>query len=143
MDFFIGTNKLRNSNGRFIAQGQTIMQVEQGQQQGELFLTLELYNPTGTSVAKLIRNQWEGDNPDRFELAIEPGHVIVRDTALKNIVIQMKVDDGQTVNISQAKFYLPNGTVSEITPEWWRMGNKFELKDVDVDLEGGAIEMQE
>ena len=38
---------------------------------------------------------------------------------------------------------LSKGTLSEVSVEWWRVGNKMELTGIDTDLEGGAIELPE
>jgi hypothetical protein len=51
--------------------------------------------------------------------------------------------ENQKVNIPAAKFYTSKGTLSEVSAEWWRVGNKMELTGIDTDLEGGAIELPE
>ena len=57
-------------------------------------------------------------------------------------IFSLKKESQTEVLVPQAKFYLPGGIVSEVTPEHWHVGNKLELKDVDTDLHGGAIEIQ-
>ncbi len=51
--------------------------------------------------------------------------------------------ENKTVNIPAAKFYTSKGTLSEVSAEWWRVGNKMELTGIDTDLEGGGIELPE
>jgi hypothetical protein len=67
----------------------------------------------------------------------------MQDTTLNTLVIQLEKIDERTVSIPTAKFYTSKGVLSEISSEGWRVGNKMELKDVDLDLGGGGIELPE
>jgi len=107
-----------------------------------LLLTMNLYNPTGTQVAKLERNTWVSNDQDRFELNAGPESVMLVDNTLKGVVILLKIEDHNRITIPQAKFYLPSGRVSEVTADGWQVGNTIELKGTDIDLDGGVIEIQ-
>ena len=141
MDVSIGSNQLRNTNGIFQAEGRDLIRVAFGDD-GAMLLSMELYNPAGTRVAKLEHNEWTSNDQDRFELKIEGDKVILVDKTLKSVILAVKKESQTAVAVPQAKFYLPSGMVSEVTAEHWHVGNKLELKDVDVDLNGGAIEIQ-
>jgi hypothetical protein len=69
--------------------------------------------------------------------------VKVEDTTLKTVVMEIHKKQDQTVSIPAAKFYTSKGTLSEVSPEWWRVGNKMELTGIETDLEGGGIELPE
>ncbi|MCY4612481.1 MAG: hypothetical protein OXB94_02515 [Nitrospira sp.] len=142
MDISIGSNQLRNTNGTFVAQDQDLIKVEHKVDDGAILLSMQLYNPAGSQVAKLERNAWASNDQDRFELRADPESVTVIDNTLKGVVFFVKKDGETGIQIPQAKFYLPGGTVSEVTAEQWHVGNKMELKDADIDLQGGAIEIQ-
>ena len=142
MDISIGSNQLRNTNGTFVAQDQHLIKVEHKAEDGSILLSMDLYNPAGSQVAKLERNEWTSNDQDRFELRAEPESVTVLDNTLKGVVFLVKKNGERGIQIPQAKFYLPGGTVSEVTAEQWHVGNKMELKDADVDLQGGGIEIQ-
>lgn len=142
MDIAIGSNQLRNTNGIFMAQDQDLLKVEQKAEDGSLLLSMDLYNPAGSQVAKLERNEWASNDQDRFELRTDAESVTVIDNTLKGVVFFVKKNGEHGIQVPQAKFYLPGGTVSEVTAEHWHVGNKMELKDADVDLQGGAIEIQ-
>ncbi len=142
MDISIGSNQLRNTNGIFVAQDQDLIKVERTAEDGSLLLSMNLYNPAGSQVAKLERNEWTSNDQDRFELRVDPESVTVIDNTLKGVVFLVKKHGDRDVLIPQAKFYLPGGTVSEVTAEQWHVGNKMELKDADIDLQGGGIEIQ-
>ena len=142
MDISIGSNQLRNTNGIFVAQDQDLIKVEQKAEDGSLLLSMALYNPAGSQVAKLERNEWTSNDQGRFDLRADPESVTVIDNTLKGVVFLVKKNGEHGIQVPQAKFYLPGGTVSEVTAEQWHVGNKMELKDADIDLQGGAIEIQ-
>jgi len=142
MDISIGSNQLRNTNGIFVAQDQDLIKVEHKPEDGSILLSMDLYNPAGSQVAKLERNEWTSNDQDRFELRADPESVTVIDNTLKGVVFLVKKNGERGIQIPQAKFYLPGGTVSEVTAEQWHVGNKMELKDADVDLQGGGVEIQ-
>ncbi|MCH8041326.1 MAG: hypothetical protein IH977_13445 [Nitrospinae bacterium] len=142
MDILIGSNQLRNTNGIFVAQEQEFIKLELGENDSGLLLTMNLYNPTGTQVAKLERNTWVSNDQDRFELNAGPESVMLVDNTLKGVVILLKIEDHNRITIPQAKFYLPSGRVSEVTADGWQVGNTIELKGTDIDLDGGVIEIQ-
>ena len=141
MDILIGSNHLRNTNGIFQAEGQLLIQVAISDD-GTLLLSMALYNPAGTQVAKLEHNTWASNDQDRFELKIDGDKTLLVDKTLKGVIFSLQKESQTEVLVPQAKFYLPGGIVSEVTPEHWHVGNKLELKDVDTDLHGGAIELQ-
>ncbi len=142
MDIAIGSNLLRNTNGIFMAQTHDLVQLDRKKEDGTLYLSIEIFTPTGTQAGKLERNEWVTNNQDRFELKIEPTSVTLTDKILKGVVIQADSNDDGIVTIPQAKFYLPDGKLSEVTSESWQIGNKIELKGADVDLHGGPIEIE-
>ena len=143
MDIHIGTNTLRNTNGIFSAHGQELVRVELSESDGAVFLSMGLFMPTGSEVAKLERNSWVSNDGDRFEITAGPHAVEVRDTTLKNVVIQLAIDETQKIQVPLAKFYTSKGMLSEVSAEWWRVGNKLELTGVEMDMEGGNIELPE
>ncbi|MCA9472076.1 MAG: hypothetical protein MRJ96_01650 [Nitrospirales bacterium] len=143
MDIMIGSNVLRNTNGIVTAHGHEHVRIELGEDQASVLLTMEMYMPTGTQVAKLEKNVWTLNEGDRFELTTDPEGLKIVDTTLKNVVIELKAEKNKPLTVGQAKFYTSKGTLSEVTPEWWRVGNKMELNGIDMDLEGGVIAMPE
>ncbi len=142
MDIEIGSNHLRNTNGTFVVQDQDLITVERHADNGGLLLSIDLYNPAGTRIARLERNQWTSNEHDRFEIRASPESVTLVDHTLKAPVFSVHAQADDNVRVSHAKFYLPGGTVSEVTADGWHVGNKLELKNADVDLQGGAIEIQ-
>ena len=141
MDIELGTNTLRNTNGIFMAHGKEQLRIEWLEEGKKLALSMGVFMPTGTEVARLHRNTWENNPGDRFVLTELPDRVKLEDTTLKTVVMEIQTKPHQTVAIPAAKFYTSNGTLSEVSPEWWRVGNKMELAGIESDLEGGGIEL--
>ena len=143
MNIQLGTNTLRNTNGTFLAHGKEQLRIEWVEDQQKMALTMGIFMPTGTEVATLKQNTWETNPNDRFLLISTPELLKVEDTTLKTTVMEIHKAENQTVNIPSAKFYTSKGTLSEVSAEWWRVGNKMELAGIDTDLEGGGIELPE
>ncbi len=78
MDITIGSNQLRNTNGIFQAEGLDLIRVALSDD-GAILLSMDLYNPAGTQVAKLEHNDWTSNEQDRFELKIEGETAILVD----------------------------------------------------------------
>ncbi len=142
MDIAIGSNQLRNTNGIFVAQDQDLIKVERHAEDRGILLSMDLYNPAGTRIARLERNQWTSNEHNRFEIQTSPESVTLVDHTLKGSVFSVQTHAEDSVHVPQAKFYLPGGTVSEVTADSWHIGNRMELKNADIDLQGGPIEIQ-
>ena len=143
MDIQLGTNTLRNTNGIFVAHGKEQLRIEWLEDGQKLALSMGVFMPTGTEVATLKHNVWETNPADRFLLTTTPEMIKVEDTTLKTTVMEVHKADNQCVKIPAAKFYTSKGALSEVSAEWWRVGNKMELTGIDTDLEGGGIELPE
>jgi len=143
MDIQLGTNILRNTNGTFIADGKEQVRIEWLGEDKKLALSMGVFMPTGTEVATLKHNVWETNPSDRFVFTETPDSLKVEDTILKTVVMEIHKETDQSVKIPSAKFYTSKGTLSEVSAEWWRVGNKLELTGLDTDLEGGGIELPE
>lgn len=143
MDIQLGTNILRNTSGIFLAHGKEQLRIEWLTDAQKLVLTMGVFMPTGTEVATLKHNEWKTNPNDRFLLTSTPEMLKVEDTTLKTTVMEIQKAENQSVKILAAKFYTSKGTLSEVSAEWWRVGNKMELTGIDTDLEGGGIELPE
>ena len=143
MDIQLGTNTLRNSNGVFLDHGKEQLRIEWGEVTKELILSMGVFMPTGTEVATLKSNEWENNPGERFVITTTPEGVKVEDTTLKTVVMEVQKSADQGVKISSAKFYTSKGVLSEVSSEWWRVGNKMELTGIEMDMEGGGIQFPE
>ena len=128
MDFSIGTNVLRNTNGIVIAHGEELLRVELDGDTQSLTLSMDIFMLTGKKEGKLERNTWVENEENRFELQTNPESITLVDNTLKNVVIELKREESNTILIPRGKFYTSKGTISEVSQDWWRVGNKMELK---------------
>ncbi len=140
MDIQIGTNTLRNTNGVFLAHGKEHIRIELVDEDQKVSLSMGVFMPTGTEAATLKQNTWESNSGERFTLTQTPGSVKIEDTTLNTVVMEIQKGENNLVVIPKAKFYTSKGVLSEVSDEWWRVGNKMELTSFDADLEGGGIE---
>lgn len=141
MDIQLGTNLLRNTNGTFLAHGREQLRIELLDDEPLVALTMAVFMPTGTEVAMLKRNVWEANSGDRFVLTSTADTLKVEDRTLRTTVMEIHRNAPQSVSIPTAKFYTSKGSLSEVSAEWWRVGNKMELTGIDTDLEGGGVEL--
>ena len=124
MDIRLGTNTLRNSSGVFFDHGKEQLRIELEEETQAPTLSMGVFMPTGNEVATLKCNQWENNPNDRFVLTKTSDGVKVEDTTLKTVVLEVQKESEQSVNIPAAKFYTSKGTLSEVSPEWWRCGQQ-------------------
>lgn len=141
MNLSMGPNLLRNTNGVFTVKVHNQIVLEIGETDGELLLTMDLYDPTGAQIAKLNRNAWISNHEDRFVITTNPKAIVLTDTTLKDVIIEANLVEKDRIAIPRAKFCTPDGALSEVTLDWWRISNTMELKGADIDLCGGAVEM--
>ena len=88
MNLSMGSNVLRNTNGVFTVKGNNQIVLEIGETDGELLLTMDLYDPTGAQFAQLHQNTWVSNNEDRFVITKSPKSIVLTDTILKDVVIE-------------------------------------------------------
>ena len=75
--------------------------------------------------------------PDRYITGIMRAIPDIRSAT----ICELATDETKKIEIPVAKFYTSKGVLSEVSAEWWRVGNKMELTGIDMDLEGGTIEL--
>ena len=137
----MGSNLLLNTNGVFTVKGNNQIVLEIGETDDELLLTMDLYDPTGAQIAKLSRNTLVSNNEDRFTITTNPKSVVLTDNKLKDVIIEANLVEKDHIAIPRAKFFTPEGSLSEVTLDWWRVANTMELKGADIDLCGRAVEL--
>src|SRR5688572_29691264 len=105
MDIELGTNILRNTNGVIMAHGKEQLRIEWVEEEKRLVLSMGVFMPTGTEVARLTCNVWEYNPDNRFVLTESPDAVKVQDTTLKTVVMEIHKKSEQNIAIPTAKFY--------------------------------------
>ena len=123
MELNIGSNIIHNTCGVIRVQGEKQINLESEERNGQLLLTMDIYDSKGNHIAKLCRNTWEFNDNDRFEVTSSPPSIKLIDKTSADILIEVNVVDKDTVQILRGKFYTHEGNLLEITPQFWRIEN--------------------
>ena len=137
MEFSMGSNTIRNTNGVIKAEGKDQVLLEIGTDL-QVLLTMDIYDAKGTHVAKVIRNTFAFDYKDRFRLTLKPRTVLLVNRELGTVLIEAALLDKDKVQVIQGSFYSCKGHLVEITPRCWRvMGDT--ISGTIFDSHGGAV----
>jgi hypothetical protein len=88
---------------------------------GQLLLTMDLYDAAGTHIAKLRRNAW-AFHQSRFDITTRPDDLTLTDIASGDTVLKARVLGPDIIDITQGAFFTHKGTLLEITPHYFRVG---------------------
>jgi len=148
MEFLIGSNIFRNTNGVIKIHGKEQLVLEYKPEQGLLLLTIDLYGETGTHVAHLRRNTMALNQDGRFAIEVHraapdmPGDVPavrLRDQQSGTLVFEAGAVSEQKIHITTGKFFSHKGLPVEITPHYCRIGSGMTLFGDIVDGRGGMV----
>jgi hypothetical protein len=138
MELNIGSNILRNTSGVLRVAGREQIFLEVGEN-GQLLLTMDLYDQTTKHIAKLRRNAWAFNEGDRFAITTNPSDLTLRESKSGAIVVRARVVDQTHIEIPQGRFFTHQGHLVEITPEQWRVAGGLTMSGNVFDGGGGAV----
>ena len=148
MELTLGSNSFRNSNGVVRLQGKEQVVLELRAVDGQLLLTMDLYDPAGTHVAHLRRNAWAFNQGDRFALSDSPPALplFTNSTWLKltdhetgEIVFEARVVQNDQIQVPSGKFYTHKGQLFEITAHLCRLEGGPAMFGDAIDVGGGPV----
>ena len=108
MELNIGSNILRNTSGVLKVAGQEQISLEVGGN-GQLLLTMDLYDQTGKHIAKLRRNAWAFNEGERFAITTNPSDLTLRESKSGAIVVRARVLDATHIEIPEGRFFTHRG----------------------------------
>jgi hypothetical protein len=138
MELVIGSNRILNTSGVLNVAGSEQVFLETSED-GQLLLTMDIYDAQGQHIAKLRRNAWAFNQVDRFSITTNPRDLTLTDTASGQLVVSAKVVGRSTIEIPEGEFFTHNGHLLEITPEYWRIDNSITMSGNTIDSCGGAV----
>ena len=138
MELNIGSNILRNTSGVLKVAGQEQIFLEVGEN-GQLLLTMDLYDETGKHIAKLRRNAWAFNEGERFAITTNPSDLTLRESKSGAIVVRARVLDPTHIEIPEGRFFTHRGHLLEITPDYWRVAGGITMSGNIFDGGGGAV----
>ncbi len=138
MEVGMGSNVIRDTNGVFKIEGkdQILLELDKA----GLLLTMDVYDPKGIQVAKVIRNVFSFDYKDRYRMIAKPSSLMLVDREHNIVLIEVAFVDvlNKKVQVLQGNFYSHKAHPIEITPRCWRvMGTA--VSGTTFDCHGGAI----
>lgn len=148
MEFLIGSNIFRNTNGVVKIHGKEQLVLEYKPERGLLLLTIDLYGEAGNHIAHLRRNALALNQDGRFAIEVHqaapdvPGDVPsvrLRDQQSGALVFEASTLSDQKIHITIGKFFSHKGLPVEITPHYCRIGSGMTLFGDIVDSRGGMV----
>ena len=137
MELIIGSNIIRNTSGVLNVAGKEQIFLEIGTD-GQLLLTMDIYDDRSHHIAKLRRNAWAFNENNRFSINTDPSSLKLIDNKTGEVVVEVNVIDKDRIQISKGYFYTHKGDLLEITPEFWRIHGVTMSGNV-IDSCGGAV----
>ncbi len=121
MQLTIGSSRLSNTDGVISVRGNQQILFEWGPFEPKLLLTMDLYNISGSHIARLRRNQWTFNDRDRFVFTADAGGVSLVDTRSSEVILEARVVSGESVVVTRGVFNSSAGRQIEITKEDWNV----------------------
>lgn len=137
MELNIDSNIIRNTSGVLNVAGEEQIFLEIGGD-GQLLLTMDIYDTGRQHVAKLRRNAWAFNNNDRFTITTHPSSLKLIDKETSEVVVEANVIGINQIQILNGRFYTHRGDLLEITPQFWRI-HGITMSGNIIDSCGGAI----
>jgi hypothetical protein len=122
MEINIGSDIFRNTSGVLSISGKNQIFLEIGGKDQRLLVSMDLYDRGGRHEAKLKRNVWVFNNGDLYRVTPQPLSLRIINADTDESVVEIRVVDQNKVKIPQGKFYTHQGTLLEITPGHWKIG---------------------
>ena len=104
---------------------------------GQLLLTMDVYDSARNHVAKLRRNAWAFNKEDKFEVTTTPASLKLIDKKTRDVVVEVNVESKDIIKILRGKFYTHTGELLEVTPQFWSIGGGVKMSGNTFD--GGAV----
>ena len=141
MELDVGTNIIRDTSGVLKVQGKEQISLE-FREDGQLLLTMDIYDSQGRHIAKLRRNAWAFNDKERFEVTTSPASLKLTDRESGAIVVEASVVGKDKIRIPQGTFYTHRGQLLEITSEFWRIPGSLTMSGNVIDGAGAAVAIE-
>ncbi len=138
MEINIGSNIIRNTNGVLNVEGKDQISLEV-REDGQLLVTMDIYDDAGKHPARLLRNAWTFNKGDRFSVTTNPSDLSLTDSSTGEIVVRVRVIDRGHLEVPEGRFYTHKGHLLEITPEYWRVAGIITMSGNTIDSCDGAV----
>ncbi len=115
-EFILGSNVVHNCSGVLIADGSELFYLERGQRDDQLLLSVDVFDRSGSRLAKLRRNAW-AFHQDAYEVTTAPSSLTLVATATGDVVLSAKVHGHSSIEVDGGDLYAAEGTRVQISPD--------------------------
>jgi hypothetical protein len=134
----IGTNRITNTSGVLVVMGHPQIKLER-RRDGQLLLTMDIYDSAGRHVARLRRNAWVFNLGDEYASTTDPASLSLTHTPSREVLVEVSVKSTSEIHIVRAKFYTSTGMLIEATKEHLKVGQVVTMTGSEFDAVGAAI----
>ena len=121
MQILIGSNLFKDIPSILNVDGKNQIYLEIGERDQQLLLTIDIYNSNGDHVAKLRRNAWVFRKEDIYEITTNPKSLKLIDRENNETILEIKVTNRNSIEITKGRFYTPNGSLIEIARDYLKI----------------------
>ena len=138
MDVKIGPHWYRNSNGTIEIEGLPQIELSFRKVGSNLRLNFAIFDNVGRMHAKVEASSMIINEQGAYELVKKEDGLLIQHTNSKKPVLDLKVIEGQSVDIPQGEFYTLRGHLLTITPLEWSV-EKTKEREGETDVKGKAV----
>ena len=142
MDFAIGSNHYRNASNSIEIDGLGQFSFEHNRRYNEMTLRGFVYDKKGNLVGKIAESSLAINIQGEFEVRPEPSIVKLLRRETEEVLLEVKFQDRDHVQIHKAKLYSIKGRPFEVTPKHWKLGDDAPHSGEDVDCGGNAASLK-
>lgn len=125
-EFILGSNVVQNCSGVLIADGSELFYLERGQRDDQLLLSVDVFDGTGSRLAKLRRNAW-AYHQETYEVTTAPGSLVLSATGTGDVLLSAKVHSRDCIEVDGGSLYAAEGTHVAISPDKLVIGGTITL----------------
>lgn len=118
----LGSNTIVNPSGVLVVDGEEQINLERGDEDHQLLLTIDVFNGDGDHVAKLRRNAWAFNEDARYEITTHPSNLSLVERESGSVVLAASVVDRDTIEVLDGSFFTRTGTPVAISDDGLQLG---------------------
>ena len=140
MDVKVGPHWYRNSNGTIEIEGLPQIEIALRKPGGPLRVNFAIFDEVGKMHAKLESSSLVINERGAYELIKNENSLLLSQTEAGKPVLNIKLSEGDKVEISQGEFYTLKGHLMKITPKEWSVEQTKEGEG-ETDMKGKAVSL--
>ena len=115
----LGSNEFIDTSAVIVADGIDQVVLEIGKRDDEVLLTMEVFDESGSHIARLRRNAWAFNVPG-LTVTTSPGDLTLSDGG--KVILRAAVLRKDAIEVTDGEFFTPKGTRITIRPDGLHVG---------------------